>query len=116
MGLELLWRGWSHGSMFVAGGSAFLLLGRLGQLRPRPSLPIRAVIGAGIITMVEYAAGLLFNRGYRVWDYRDQALNLHGQICLPFMLLWIPVALAAMALYELIEKSCQAAARKGSGS
>lgn len=104
MGLELLWRGWSHGSMFVAGGCAFLLLGKLQQLRPCPPLPIRAVIGAGIITMVEYGAGLAFNRGYTVWDYRGQLWNLHGQICLTYCLLWIPVGLAAMLVYQQIDK------------
>lgn len=86
--------------MFVAGGSAFLLLGQLQRLRPRPALPIRALIGAGIITLVEYAAGLAFNRNYAVWDYRGQPLNIHGQICLPYFILWIPVATVAMLLYD----------------
>ena len=102
MGLELLWRGWSHGSMFLAGGSCFLLLGELDK--KRLPIPIRAALGAGIITMVEYAAGLLFNRSYAVWDYRDQPLNLHGQICLPFSLIWMPVGLGGMMLYRLLDK------------
>lgn len=102
MGLELLWRGWSHGSMFLAGGSCFLLLGELDK-RKLP-VPLRAALGAGVITMVEYAAGLLFNRSYAVWDYRDQPLNLHGQICLPFSLIWMPVGLGGMALYRLLNE------------
>ena len=102
MGLELLWRGWSHGSMFLAGGSCFLLLGELDK--KRLPIPIRAALGAGVITMVEYAAGLLFNRSYAVWDYRDQPLNLHGQICLPFSLIWMPVGLGGMMLYRLLDK------------
>ena len=104
MGLELLWRGWSHGSMFVAGGSAFLLLGRLQRLRPKLPFWKRALMGAGIITLVEYTAGLLFNRNYTVWDYRKLPLNLHGQVCLPYFFLWVPVAAAAMGLYTLTEK------------
>ena len=102
MGLELLWRGWSHGSMFLAGGSCFLLLGELDK--KRLPIPIRAALGAGVITMVEYAAGLLFNRSYAVWDYRDQPMNLHGQICLPFSLIWMPVGLGGMMLYRLLDK------------
>ena len=31
VGLELLWRGYSHISMFAAGGVCFLLIGQLGQ-------------------------------------------------------------------------------------
>ena len=52
VGLELLWRGRSHGSMFAAGGLCFLLLGWLNRARPRLPLPIRAVVGALLITMV----------------------------------------------------------------
>ena len=99
MGLELLWRGRSHGSMFLAGGLCFLLIGHLGEVRPRLPLPLRCLVGAGIVTMVELGAGLLFNRAYQVWDYRDQPLNFHGQICPLFTALWIPVSLAAMVLY-----------------
>ena len=104
MGLELLWRGWSHSSMFLAGGTAFLLLGQLERARPRLPLPVRAAAGAGIITTVELAAGLLANRDYAVWDYREMPMNFHGQICLPFCLLWIPVSVGAMYLYTLLDK------------
>ena len=101
MTLELLWRGWSHGSMFLAGGTCFLLLGTLDRLRT--PLPVKAVLGAGVITAVELMTGLLFNRDYRVWDYRAMPLSFQGQICLPFSLLWIPVGLGAMLLYRKLD-------------
>ena len=104
VGLELLWRGRSHGSMFLAGGSCFLLLGKLNRVQPRLSLPSRALAGAGIITSVELLTGLLFNRDYGVWDYRQMPLNFNGQICLPFFLLWIPLSLGAMYLYEGLDR------------
>ena len=102
MGLELLWRGRTHGSMFVAGGTCFLLLGKLRQLRL--PLLLRGLAGAGVITTVELLAGLLFNRGYRVWDYRQLPANFKGQICLPYFLLWIPLSLGAMALYGFLDR------------
>ena len=102
--LECLWRGWSHWSMFLAGGSCFLLLGRLNTVRPRLPLPLRALTGAGIITMIELLAGLLVNRDYGVWDYRHLPANFHGQICLRFSLLWIPISLGAMELYSWLQK------------
>lgn len=104
VGLELLWRGRSHESMFLAGGCCFLLLGKLHRTRPRLPLPWRAVTGAGIITMVELLTGLLFNRNHRVWDYRHLPWNFHGQICLLFFLLWIPLSLGAMYLYEGLDR------------
>lgn len=104
VGLELLWRGRSHGSMFLAGGGCFLLLGKLNNTTPRLPLIPRAIVGAGIITMVELMMGMLTNRHYEVWDYRNVPMNLYGQICLPFSLLWIPVSLGAMLLYDKIER------------
>lgn len=97
VGLELLYRGRSHISMFGAGGLCFLLIGGLGKVSlPRPLQP---VAGAGIITAVELGTGLLVNRDFRVWDYRGQPGNFLGQICPVFMALWVPVAMMAMGLY-----------------
>ena len=90
--------------MFFAGGTCFLLLGKLRRVGNAISLPVRALLGAGIITLVEYTAGLLVNRNYTVWDYRNMPLHLHGQICLPFSLLWLPISLFAMYLYRLLDK------------
>lgn len=104
VGLELLWRGYSHSSMFLAGGTCFLLLGKLSGSTKRISLPQKAVAGAGIITLVEYTTGLLVNRNYAVWDYRTLPLNLHGQICLPYTLLWIPISLGGMLLYRQLDR------------
>ena len=64
VGLELLWRGRSHGSMFAAGGACFLLLGKLGEYPL--SLPVRAAAGSGVITAVELGTGLLVNREHAV--------------------------------------------------
>ena len=97
--LELLWRGRSHPSMFLAGGTCLLLIGHLEEVEPKLPFVFRILAGAGIITMVELAVGLIFNRSYRVWDYRNLPFNYMGQICLPFCLLWLPISAAAGKLY-----------------
>ena len=104
VGLELLWRGRSHFSMFLAGGASLLLIGRLNRVKPRLILPLRAVAGAGIITMVELTAGLLFNRDYTVWDYRGLPGNWLGQICPRFFLLWVVLAALVLLIYDPLEK------------
>ena len=101
--MELLWRGRSHSSMFVAGGICFLLLGRLDKVKKLP-LWCRGVLGSLIITAVELITGLIFNRSFQVWDYRETPLNFLGQICLPFTLMWIPISLGAMVLYRTVER------------
>jgi uncharacterized membrane protein len=86
--------------MFVLGGICFVLVGNLKRLRPGKKLPARVTEAALIITLLELGCGLLVNRSYRVWDYRNMPLNVFGQICLPFTLLWIPVSFVAMLLYD----------------
>ena len=103
-GLELLWRGRTHYSMFLAGGSSLLLLGKLNRTEPKLPLFLRAVVGSGIITLVELTAGLIFNRSYTVWDYRDQWGNWLGQICPLFSLLWIGIAALVLLIYDPLEK------------
>lgn len=100
VGLELLWRGRSHISMFAAGGVCFLLLGQLCRIRG----PIRLALGPVVITAVELATGLLVNRDYSVWDYRSLPGNFLGQICPAFTVLWLPLSLIAMAVYPRLER------------
>ena len=100
VGLELLWRGRSHISMFLAGGACFLLLGQLERTDFSPSA--KSLLGAAIITGVELLTGLLANRDYRVWDYRQMPYNFMGQICLSYSLLWIPVSFGAILLHRLL--------------
>ena len=106
--LELLWRGRSHGSMFVAGGLCFVLIGQL----PRMPLALRALAGALIITSVELVTGLIANRDYGVWDYRSQPGNFLGQICPLFTLLWIPMAALAVWLYATLDSLLASAMEK----
>ena len=102
VGLELLWRRRSHGSMFFAGGTCFLLLGKLEKLPL--SAPARSLLGAGAITAVELAAGLTVNRDYRVWDYRKRRGNFLGQICPEYCALWMPLSLGAMEAYRWLDR------------
>ena len=98
MTLEFLWRGRSHPSMFLLGGVCFLAIGGISRIRL--PLSLRLVVCSVVITALELLTGLLVNRDFGVWDYRQMPLNFLGQICLPFSLLWVPVSLAGMHLYK----------------
>lgn len=101
--LELAWRARSHWTMFILGGGCFLAIGQLGRQERKLPLPARAVIGSGICTMGELLTGMAFNGDYRIWDYREAPCNYHGQICLPFTLLWVPVSALAAVLFEVLD-------------
>ena len=105
VGLELLWRQRSHSSMFVLGGACFLALGSLNRSGRGFPAPLRAVAGAGIITALELVTGLTVNRQYQIWDYSKLPFNYLGQICLPYTLLWIPVAGLGMWLYDRLSRA-----------
>ena len=100
--IELLWRGRTHGSMFLLGGGCFLALGALRRSKlPTAVLPL---VGSAVITLGELATGLLVNRNYTVWDYRSVPGNFLGQICPVYSLLWIPLSLAAMMVDQWLER------------
>ena len=107
VGLEFLWRGRSHISMFAAGGLCLLLIGHLGEVEPKMPLFWRILAGTAIITMVELGTGLLVNRNYGVWDYRGQPGNLWGQICPQYCLLWLPLSWLAILVYDKMKKATE---------
>ena len=104
MTLEFVWRGRSHGSMFLLGGTCFLLIGKLNRCLRRITPALRLMVFSGIITALELLTGLLVNRDHAVWDYRNLPLQFRGQICVPYALLWIPVSFLAMILHTGAEK------------
>lgn len=106
--LEMAWRGHTHYSMALAGGVCLLLIDHVccGVLEGH-SLFTRCLAGSGLITGVELMAGIVVNQllGLGVWDYSDMPMNLMGQVCLPYSVLWFGLTLPAMALCGLLRES-----------
>jgi uncharacterized membrane protein len=91
--------------MFIVGGICLLLLGAINNYLPwRMGLAWQALLGAGIITAVEFIAGLIVNiwLGLGVWDYSGLPLNLFGQISLLYSLYWIPLAVVGIFLDDFL--------------
>ena len=99
--IEILWRGYSHWSMFLLGGICFLFLGMINEVIPwEMELWKQAVIGTVMITFLEFAVGCVVNLwlGWNVWDYSNVRFNLFGQICLPYAILWFPLSAVGIIL------------------
>ena len=83
MFIELMWRGYSHWSMFLLGGICFIALGLINEVIPwEMPLTAQMLIGCAIITALEFITGGIVNLwlGWDVWDYSDLPYNLLGQI------------------------------------
>ena len=89
-GLEILWRGYSHWTMFILGGMCFYLIGEINEYLPwEMKLYKQIMIGVSIVTVLEFITGCIVNLWlkWNVWDYSSIPLNLFGQICLTYVLL-----------------------------
>ena len=111
--LEMLWRGFTHPSMILAGGVCFLLIHLLNHNAKKVNLVMKCIIGSAIITAVEFSVGVVVNilLGLDVWDYSALPLNILGQVCPQFMLLWFILSFPAnyisgwiRAFFNVLEK------------
>ena len=103
--IEILFRGHTHWTMFIVGGLCFTLIGLLNECpNLRLSLISQGVLGSIIITTIEFISGIIINiiLKWNVWDYSNQPLNLLGQICLPFSLAWIFLAIIAVFVDDIL--------------
>lgn len=103
--VEVLYRGYSHYTMFFVGGICFILIGLLNEGMSW-DLCIEKQVGLGLaaVLIVEFISGCILNLwlGLHIWDYSKLPFNILGQICLPFALLWIPLVVVAILLDDSI--------------
>ena len=88
--IEMLWRGHTHWTMLLLGGLCLYMI-YLISTRMKEQLWKKLIMCAAVITALEFAVGCAVNvrLGWEVWDYSDMALNLMGQICPAFSLMWL---------------------------
>lgn len=88
--IELLWRGHTHWTMLLLGGVCLYCI-YLISTRLADALWKKVVMCALVVTSLEFAVGCLVNLrlGWEVWDYSTLPLNLMGQICPAFSLMWL---------------------------
>ena len=103
--IENLSRGYSHISMFIAGGICFILIGELNE-QVSWDLPLvgQMAISAVIITLIEFITGLVVNIWLQlnVWDYSELPYNILGQVSLLFTIIWFFISLFAIFLDDYL--------------
>lgn len=103
--IELLYRGYSHWTMFILGGLCFVAIGLLNErLSWKTPLISQSLMGGGIITILEYITGMIVNvgLGWNIWDYNNLLFNIHGQVCLLFTGVWILIAAVAIIVDDYL--------------
>ena len=103
--VEVTGRGYTHWTMCITGGIVLLVIYTLSN-RPATSLIRACLLGTAAITLIEFAVGVFDNiiMGWEVWDYSDIPLNILGQVCSLFSLLWFVLCIPAYYLCRYIAK------------
>ena len=107
--LEILWRRKTHWSMALTGGICFVSLFRFYEKFPKMSLKIKCIAGSLIITFFEGICGFIVNVKYKlnVWDYSRCILNLKGQICPLYSLLWALLCIPVSFICKCLSKNAK---------
>lgn len=89
--------------MFVVGGLCFLYIGRINEIFTfEMSLIYQMFISSWLVTFIELIAGVIINSNYAIWDYRNMPLNVMGQVCLPYTILWFLLSFPAIILDDYL--------------
>lgn len=96
--IEIIIRSYTHWTMLLTGGSVFCVLYFLNLSLKTRSFVLRGLIGAAIITAVEFGVGVVANLIFDldVWDYSSRRGNILGQICPWFSFCWFLLSVASV--------------------
>lgn len=103
--IEITVRGYTHWTMALTGGAVLMLLNLIGQTE-NLSIIVKCLLGMTVITSLEFAVGMAVNVGFgwNVWDYSDKPLNVFGQICPQFCIVWFFLSFPAYRVCGYIRK------------
>ncbi len=106
-GIEILFRGYSHISMFLLGGMCFWFMGNEDDIfGHRLPMITKMFLSALLITISELITGLFINVQLHmgVWDYSAIPLNFMGQICLLFCIFWFLLSYPGIYISEAVKE------------
>ena len=104
--IEVLWRGYTHWAMLVAGGICFMGFSRIAKKFKNRSIFLKSALCALSVTVVEGIFGIIFNIILKenIWDYSSLPLNVMGQICPLYTFLWGILGFVFIPLADALNK------------
>ena len=103
--IELLYREYTHPSMYILGGLCFIVCGLFNEIFEWDTpLLIQMLLSSIAITDLEFITGIIVNLilHLNVWDYSNLPFNLLGRICLPFCIIWFFLSLIGIVLDDYL--------------
>ena len=103
--IEILWRGYSHWTMFILGGICFIFAGIQNEHTSWEEPLWKQVIKVDVFVLIaEFITGCILNLwlGLNIWDYSNLKFNILGQSSLLFAILFLPLCLIAIILDDYI--------------
>ena len=104
--IELLYRGYTHWSMFILAGIVFITVGWMNEyiFDWHTQFGWQVLIATLWATGLEYVCGVILRHfGLQVWDYSNVPLNVDGLICVPFMSVWAVLMVVAIVIDDIIK-------------
>lgn len=104
-GLEVLFRGYSHISMFILTGVLGVAIGLINEITPKINIWLETLIGTIIATIGEGVTGIIVNNilHLNVWDYSDLPFTFfYGQCNLIFCLIWFVLTYIVIKLDDYL--------------
>ena len=103
---EIMWRGYTHWTMFIVGGLCGFLIGLINEKNKKMPLIKQCLISTLIVTVIEFISGCIFNLWFNlgVWDYSTMSFNILGQICLPYCLLWFILSILVIKVDDWLRR------------
>ena len=100
--IEILWRGYTHISMALAGGICTVVLWYLNN-KLRCGIFLKSFTGTLFITLTELVFGIIFNviLKMNVWDYSHLPFNFMGQICITYCFYWFLICLVFYSVINI---------------
>lgn len=88
--IEIVYRGYTHWTMLLTGGTCCLSVFKTFIFMKPCSLIKKCVLGSLIITFIEFICGCIVNIKLKmnIWDYSNKKMNFLGQICLFNSVIW----------------------------
>lgn len=103
--IELVYRGYSHWSMFLLGGCCFGIIDAISEKATfLKSVWSKMALSALGITISEWICGCIVNLWLKlnVWDYSNMPLQIMGQVCMLFSFFWFVLSFPAMQFCKSI--------------